>query len=164
MREIVRVEEIPTQHLDQLVCIEVTEESEDGQPEAGCLIAHGPEKRAVIEEAVKFRGDSPQSRGFIFFTGELIPRGTVVILCHMHLYHPERMQEVMIAGRTVIMAPVVMLREVRVGTFWVNNLESIVLEFPPKLRIDGLLGVNFLERFRPTFEFDTATLVLRGRR
>jgi len=27
--------------------------------------------------------------------------------------------------------------------------------------VDGLLGVNFLERFRPTFEFDETTLVLR---
>jgi len=32
---------------------------------------------------------------------------------------------------------------------------------PAELRVDGVLGVNFLERFRPTFEFEQAVLVLR---
>ena len=42
-------------------------------------------------------------------------------------------------------------------------LKLVKPEFPPRLRIDGVLGVNFLERFRSTFDFDTATLVLRAR-
>ncbi|MBT9143826.1 MAG: hypothetical protein DDT29_02238 [Dehalococcoidia bacterium] len=85
-------------------------------------------------------------------------------LLGIDLRRPERMQEVMIAGRAVIMAPVIRLREVKVGAFPVNDLEALVLEFPPKLRIDGLLGVNSLERFRPTFEFETASVVLRSRK
>jgi predicted aspartyl protease len=32
-----------------------------------------------------------------------------------------------------------------------------------RLRIYGVLGVNFLEQFRSTFDFDTATLILRVR-
>ena len=42
-------------------------------------------------------------------------------------------------------------------------LEVLVITFSPRLRIDGVLGVNFLERFRSTFDFDTTTLILRAR-
>jgi hypothetical protein len=42
-------------------------------------------------------------------------------------------------------------------------LEVLVVHFPPRLRIDGVLGVNFLERFRSTLDFDMATLILRAR-
>jgi predicted aspartyl protease len=45
----------------------------------------------------------------------------------------------------------------------VQALEVLVITFSPQLRIDGVLGVNFLERFRSTFDFDTATLILRTR-
>ena len=87
----------------------------------------------------------------------------VANLLGIDLRHPVRMEKVMIASKAIRRAPVIRLREVKVGAYRVDNLEALVLEFPPKLRIDGLLGVNFLERFRPTFEFDTATLVLHGR-
>ena len=45
----------------------------------------------------------------------------------------------------------------------VQALGVLVLTFSHRLRIDGALGVNFLERFRSTFDFDTATLILRAR-
>jgi len=57
--------------------------------------------------------------------------------------HPVRMEKVMVASRATMRAPVIRLREVKVGGFQANDLEALVLEFPPKLRIDGLLGVNF---------------------
>ncbi|MCL0098982.1 retroviral-like aspartic protease family protein [Dehalococcoidia bacterium] len=83
-------------------------------------------------------------------------------LLGIDLRHLERMEKVIVASKTIGRAPVINIREVKVGGYQVNDLEALVLEFPPELRIDGLLGVNFLERFRPTFEFDIATLVLRG--
>jgi len=58
-------------------------------------------------------------------------------------------------------APVLCLSSLQVGSQRVTNIEVLVLSLPPDLRVDGLLGVNFLEQFRPTFEFDQATLVLR---
>jgi clan AA aspartic protease (TIGR02281 family) len=90
----------------------------------------------------------------------------VAELLGIDLRRPLRRQEVLIAHRQSIQAPVVRLDEVHVGGHRVRGLEALVLQSPEELRIDGLLGVNFLERFRPTFEFDTATLVLRpaGRR
>lgn len=88
----------------------------------------------------------------------------VAELSGIDLQRPQRSQPVFVAHRQTCEAPVVRLNRVVVGGYEVSDLEALVLEFPDELRIDGLLGVNFLERFRPTFEFDTATLVLRERR
>jgi predicted aspartyl protease len=55
------------------------------------------------------------------------------------------------------------LQSLQVEGIIVQMLEVLVVHFPPRLRIDGVLGVNFLERFRSTLDFDTATLILRAR-
>jgi len=60
----------------------------------------------------------------------------------------------------IVWAPVVYLSNLQVGTQRVTDLEVLVVPLPGELRVDGILGVNFLERFRPTFEFDRSTLVL----
>jgi len=60
----------------------------------------------------------------------------------------------------VAWAPVIRLSHFQVGTQIATDLEVLVVALPEELRIDGILGVNFLERFRPTFEFDRSTLVL----
>ncbi len=61
----------------------------------------------------------------------------------------------------VTRAPVLRLSSLRVGSQRAADIEVLVLSLPPDLRMDGLLGVNFLGQFRPTFEFDQGTLVLR---
>jgi len=55
------------------------------------------------------------------------------------------------------------LQSLQVEGIIVQALEVLVITFSSRLRIDGVLGVNFLERFRSTFDFDTATLILRAR-
>jgi predicted aspartyl protease len=55
------------------------------------------------------------------------------------------------------------LQSLQVEGIVVQALEVLVITFSPRLRIDGILGVNFLERFRSTFNFDPATLILRAR-
>jgi hypothetical protein len=55
------------------------------------------------------------------------------------------------------------LQSLQVEGIIVQALEILVVSLSPQLRIDGVLGVNFLEQFRFTFDFDTATLVLRMR-
>lgn len=61
----------------------------------------------------------------------------------------------------VTQAPVLRLASLRVGSRRVSDIEVLVLSLPPDLRVDGLLGVNFLGQFRTTFEFNRETLVLR---
>jgi clan AA aspartic protease (TIGR02281 family) len=65
------------------------------------------------------------------------------------------------SAHQVAQTPVVRLDSLQVGDKKVNNLEVLIVALPVALRVDGLLGVNFLEKFRVTFEFDQATLVLR---
>jgi predicted aspartyl protease len=55
------------------------------------------------------------------------------------------------------------LQSLQVEGIMVQMLEVLVVHFPPRLRIDEVLGVNFLERFRFTLDFNTATLILRAR-
>jgi predicted aspartyl protease len=49
----------------------------------------------------------------------------------------------------------------RLGAADLHNVEIAILDMPGGVSIDGLLGVNVLDRFRVTFEFRSATLVLR---
>ena len=78
----------------------------------------------------------------------------------LDLTRPVR-QERIASVHQVAQSPVLRLSSLQVGGQRVTDLEVLVISLPPDLRVDGLLGVNFLERFRPTFEFDEATLVLR---
>jgi len=74
--------------------------------------------------------------------------------------HPLRQARVA-SVHQVVWAPVVRLASLQVGSQRLSDVEVLVAPLPAELRVDGVLGVNFLERFRPTFEFEQAVLVLR---
>ena len=57
--------------------------------------------------------------------------------------------------------PVVTISMLGVGGFQLADVAAVVLEFPPDLKFDGMLGMNVLKQFRMTIEADTETLVLR---
>lgn len=57
--------------------------------------------------------------------------------------------------------PVVRLDWVQVGTGVVRSVEASVFQLPPAIQADGLLGLNFLRRFRVTFDFAARVLILR---
>lgn len=74
---------------------------------------------------------------------------------------PRRRAAIAPAQGSVFQVPMVTLEELRVGGFRLAGVAAVVLEFPPILKIDGVLGMNVLRKFRMTLEADTATLVLR---
>jgi clan AA aspartic protease (TIGR02281 family) len=75
--------------------------------------------------------------------------------------NPQRMAAIAPAHGGVFQVPMVTIKELRLGGFRLTDIAAIVLEFPPILKIDGVLGMNILRQFRMTLEADTATLVLR---
>ncbi|MDO8691141.1 MAG: retropepsin-like aspartic protease [Dehalococcoidia bacterium] len=76
---------------------------------------------------------------------------------------PASLRSVAVADSTAsITVPVFRIDSVRVGTTEVSDLDVIMFRLPDQLRLDGLLGINFLEHFRATFDFRNVTLVLRG--
>ena len=79
----------------------------------------------------------------------------------LDLARPLRFEAIVTAERQTPPAPVVRLESVQVGGMRLRDLEASVFNLPPTLRADGLLGLNFLSRFRATFEFDRSTLILR---
>ena len=58
-------------------------------------------------------------------------------------------------------APVITIQELSVGGFRMVKGAAVVLDFPQELKIDGVLAMNVLRRFRLTIEAETGTLVLR---
>jgi predicted aspartyl protease len=76
------------------------------------------------------------------------------------LGHPLRFEPLVGVGRTAPL-PVVRLDLVQVGANDVGGLIVSVFDLPSTFNADGLLGVDFLRRFRVTLEFDTRTLILR---
>ena len=78
----------------------------------------------------------------------------------LNMARPVRHERIASVHR-VTQAPVLRLDSLRVGSQRITDIEVLVLSLPPELRVDGLLGVNFLGHFRPTFEFDQGILVLR---
>ena len=60
-----------------------------------------------------------------------------------------------------MVVPTGRIPSLRLGAVEVRDLEVALLDLPAGVSLDGLLGVNVLDRFRVTFEFRSATLVLR---
>ncbi|MGH7774619.1 MAG: retropepsin-like aspartic protease family protein [Candidatus Binatia bacterium] len=79
----------------------------------------------------------------------------------LDIVHPLRLETIVTAEWQTPPAPVVRLDSVQLGGIRLRDLEASVFDLPSALRADGLLGLNFLRRFRVTFEFDRSTLILR---
>lgn len=78
----------------------------------------------------------------------------------LKLSHPLRRQRVTSVHKSA-RAPMVRLSSLQLGSQRVTDLEVLVLTLPANLRFDGILGVNFLEQFHATFDFNHSILVLR---
>ncbi len=78
----------------------------------------------------------------------------------LDLRRPLRLQPLHGIGRSPPM-PVVWLDRVQVGASTVSGLEASVYNLPALFGADGLLGLDFLRRFRVTFAFDSHVLILR---
>lgn len=63
-----------------------------------------------------------------------------------------------------VRVPTGRLEALSVGGHEVCGIDVLILDFPAELKIDGLLGMDFLGRFRTTVEPDTATVILRALR
>ena len=66
------------------------------------------------------------------------------------------------AAGTYMTMPTGRIGRLRLGAADLRNVEVAILDLPASVNLDGLLGVNVLERFRVTIEFRRATLVLRS--
>ena len=60
--------------------VEETHWNKKGQPLAGRVIAHSQEKETVVEAGVQYRERHPDVLLFLFYAGEKIPEGVVVLL------------------------------------------------------------------------------------
>ena len=77
---------------------------------------------------------------------------------------PQRLPERRIAAAFggPMRVPTATVDQIAVGSQTARNLVVVVLNLPEELQLRGLLGMDYLGRFRVTLESDTATLVLRA--
>jgi hypothetical protein len=74
------LEQIEEQYADQWVLVEETLWNKSSQPLAGRVIAHSQEKETVVETGVQYGKKHPDVRLFLFYAGEKIPEGVVILL------------------------------------------------------------------------------------
>ena len=74
------LEQIEEQFANQWVLVEETIWDKGGQPLAGRVVAHSQEKATVVETGVQYGQQYPDVQLFLFYAGEKIPEGVVVLL------------------------------------------------------------------------------------
>ena len=79
-QEVFSLEQIEEQYADQWVLVEETLWNKSGRPLAGRVIAHSQEKETVVATGVQYRKQHPNVQLFLFYAGEKIPDGIVVLL------------------------------------------------------------------------------------
>ena len=76
-------------------------------------------------------------------------------------FDSQRMTRIVTASRQDVFASIVPVAIFRVGGILLQNLSMSIFDLPEELGVPGLIGMNFLSKFRMCIEPDTATLVLR---
>jgi len=74
------LEQIEEQYAGQWVLVEETLWNKSGRPLAGQVIAHSQEKETVVKTGVQYGKKHPDVRLFLFYAGEKIPEGVVILL------------------------------------------------------------------------------------
>lgn len=74
------LEQIEEQYAGQWVLIEEAVWNKSGHPIAGRVVAHSQEKKTVVETGVQYGKKHPDVQLFLFYAGEKIPEGVVVLL------------------------------------------------------------------------------------
>lgn len=64
-------------------------------------------------------------------------------------------------GKELVNTSVLRIENFVVGGLKENNFEISVVDFPIGFQIDGILGMDFMGKYRITIEADTKTLILR---
>jgi aspartyl protease family protein len=76
-------------------------------------------------------------------------------------FDAQKTTKIVTASRQDVFASIAPVAVFRVGGILVQNLSMSIFDLPEELGVPGLIGMNFLSKFRMCIEPDTATLVLR---
>jgi hypothetical protein len=78
--EVLTVAEFERRYPDEWVLIEIVKDHRRPERVKGRLIAHTPDREGINEPYSRFRATHPETRTYQFFTGDLLPKGVVVVL------------------------------------------------------------------------------------
>ena len=78
--DIVTVAEIERQYPDEWVLLEITRDHKHHRRVAGRLLAHSPDRDALVDPHRRFRAEHPRAHLYTFFTGDLVADKDVVVI------------------------------------------------------------------------------------
>ena len=118
---------------------------------------------------LRLRVDGINVNDFHFLTVGLDTEATITIVptkiamaLGYNLSKPKRRQEI-VTGSGIVEAKIITVRSLTAIGETVENIEVLCHDLPKSLRIEGLLGLNFLEHFDVNISFSTGTIELRPR-
>jgi predicted aspartyl protease len=118
--------------------------------------------RLIVVEA-RILGPSQEAAGdFIVDTGAtwtLASREILLLAGYSLSATSEQTTIVTVSGRETV--PRVAVRRIRALGRERRNLVLLCHNLPPELRVDGLLGLDFLRQFRVVIDFPKRTIALR---
>jgi hypothetical protein len=74
------VAEIERQYPDEWVLVEIVRDHKRHERVVGRLIAHSPDRAALVKPHRRFRAEHPSTRLYTFFTGDLVADKDVVVI------------------------------------------------------------------------------------
>ena len=77
---VLSIEQIEQEYEGQWVIVEETHWNKKGRALAGRVVAHSIDEETVVEFGIRYGKDHPDARLFLFYAGEKIPEGCVVLL------------------------------------------------------------------------------------
>ena len=75
-----RISTIERKYPDQWLLVEVTRVNRGNQAIAGRILAHAADKDEITRLTIKARQEYPGAHLWAFYTGDLIPKGMILIL------------------------------------------------------------------------------------
>jgi hypothetical protein len=77
---VLSIEQIEKEYDGQWVIVEETHWNKNGRALAGRVLANSLDEESVVQVGIRYGKDHPKVRLFLFYAGEKIPEGCVVLL------------------------------------------------------------------------------------
>lgn len=127
------------------------------QPETGVLVPLEQDERALMLTATL---DHKQTSRFILDTGATYTAISSDLARRLG-YDLNRASHVIITtANGQVSVPKIMLKSVTLNGYTVHNLEATVMPMPANVPFSGLIGLNFIKRYRVTIDSAADHLVL----
>jgi hypothetical protein len=80
MEKEMKITTIREKFIDEWVVVQITKSDKYNNPLRGIVLFHGTDEEDVYDRGFEYRDRNPDSDLYIFYTGDLVPKGMGVLL------------------------------------------------------------------------------------